>query len=151
MEVDVDNNEHSISAHSILRHKKRTLELFLGNHGSRIPDDRASLRVKLAAKVHDEYSTVKDLPPPAPAPRAAPTAAAAPKEVRAESTTASPAAPRQPSSRIGHLATPTPRQSPLPKQTPRGIAPELPEQEDKIKILGPHAFHHDQVSISLSD
>lgn len=47
-----------------LRSKKRTLELFAGNQGTKVEDDEQSLRKKLAAKVNDEYGPIKHLPPP---------------------------------------------------------------------------------------
>ncbi|CAG9461852.1 unnamed protein product [Pedinophyceae sp. YPF-701] len=43
---------------------KRTFDLFTGNFGEKIPLDEESQRVRIAAKVGDEFAAVKNLPDP---------------------------------------------------------------------------------------
>jgi len=69
--TDGDNNNAGNEGPSVqtlcLRSKKRTLELFLGNHGSRLSvQDPSSLSIKLTCKINGEYQHIKDLPAPAP-------------------------------------------------------------------------------------
>jgi len=45
-----------------LQSLKRTLDLFQGNYGQRIPIDDESQRIKLKCKIADEYASVRDLP-----------------------------------------------------------------------------------------
>mmetsp|Transcript_34688 Transcript_34688/g.58289 ORF Transcript_34688/g.58289 Transcript_34688/m.58289 type:complete len:499 (-) Transcript_34688:327-1823(-) len=45
-----------------LQSLKRTLDLFQGNYGQRIPIDEESQRIKLKCKIADEYAAVRDLP-----------------------------------------------------------------------------------------
>eukprot|EP01116_Phalansterium_solitarium_P022789 TRINITY_DN765_c0_g1_i2.p1 TRINITY_DN765_c0_g1~~TRINITY_DN765_c0_g1_i2.p1 ORF type:complete len:527 (-),score=199.21 TRINITY_DN765_c0_g1_i2:2823-4403(-) len=58
-----------------LRSRKRTLDMFLGNRGSRLSEDVESLRMKLVTKIGDDYGAVRDMPPPAPPKPAVPKAA----------------------------------------------------------------------------
>mmetsp|Transcript_19168 Transcript_19168/g.32932 ORF Transcript_19168/g.32932 Transcript_19168/m.32932 type:complete len:518 (+) Transcript_19168:30-1583(+) len=47
-----------------LKSLKRTYDMFVGNYGLKMPEDLASQKLKIEAKIFSEYSEVKDLPPP---------------------------------------------------------------------------------------
>eukprot|EP00854_Cymbomonas_tetramitiformis_P012808 gene12808-15138_t len=49
-----------------LQSLKRSHDLFVSNHGQRIPLDEASQRKKLQCKISDEYAAVRDMDPSAP-------------------------------------------------------------------------------------
>jgi len=48
-----------------LRHRKRTFDLFLANaNNADVPQDTEATALRYSIKINDEYSAVKDLPPP---------------------------------------------------------------------------------------
>ncbi|KAL6054778.1 Pleiotropic regulator 1 [Balamuthia mandrillaris] len=47
----------------VLQHRKRTLEFYLWNLGSRVPEDAQAQRARLGVKIGGEYSAVRHMPP----------------------------------------------------------------------------------------
>jgi len=146
METDIEKGYDNLGQEApsvlklLMRHKKRTLDLFLGNYGHSIPEDHMSLRAKLSSKIHDEFEAVKDLPPPkAPGSLSIPTAT--------KSSSANHDKPNAVSK--DHISRNSEQSitEPLLSTTKRFLPPPPPplpsstsSVEDHIKILPPHKF-----------